>query len=959
MKTRVYPYPISSRSPVRLGRGGLILLALAALVVARAQGATYTLGATNCWESPAAGSDSIVLGASAPSAPWTALANGTWLHLSPANQAGAGSANVIFTYDANPGATRTATLTVAGQTVTVTQAGATYVAAPGPLTTLVASGLYQPSGLAVDGVGNIYLADRGNYLIKKWMPANNTVTTVVSSGLYYPFSVAVDGLGGVYIADTMDNAIKKWTGNTLMTLVSSGLYYPSGVAVDGAGNVYFADSYNNAIKKWTATSGNVTTLISSGLSDPCGIAVDVAGNLYLADSYNNAVKKWTAASGAVSTLISGLNQPYGVAVDGSGNVYVADTLNNAVKKWTPVDGSVTTVIASGLNGPAGVAVDWAGNLYVANFYNNTIVALPRAFVDPTAKCEGCATGCDVMPPVLPPAANLLPPFAPSTDQGWLAVSGAANGIVSFSFAPNNGPARTGHLSLFGVSIPISQPAGPPALGTTNLVEGPTGGSDSVVLGASDPTVAWTAAANDPWLHLSPANQGGAGSANVIFTYDANPGATRTGTLTVADQTLTVTQAGATYVAAPGPLTTLVASGLYQPSGLAVDGVGNIYLADRGNYLIKKWMPANNTVTTVVSSGLYYPFSVAVDGLGGVYIADTMDNAIKKWTGNTLMTLVSSGLYYPSGVAVDGAGNVYFADSYNNAIKKWTATSGNVTTLISSGLSDPCGIAVDVAGNLYLADSYNNAVKKWTAASGAVSTLISGLNQPYGVAVDGSGNVYVADTLNNAVKKWTPVDGSVTTVIASGLNGPAGVAVDWAGNLYVANFYNNTIVALPRAFVDPTAKSEGACGGCDALPAVLPATVDLLPPFAPTSDQAWLTLGGITNGAVSFAVCANTNPAARSAHVSLFGQSIAITQAAPVAPPTLLSPMMLGSGGFQLVFTSSNPNASFTVLSATNPALPLASWDVLGAAVSTTPGTFQFSTTVLPNEPQRFFRVRSP
>ena len=92
------------------------------------------------------------------------------------------------------------------------------------------------------------------------------------------------------------------------------------------------------------------------------------------------------------------------------------------------------------------------------------------------------------------------------------------------------------------------------LGTTNLLEGPTAGSDSVVLAASN---SWTATANDSWLHLSAANQSGTGSANVIFTFDANAGATRTGTLTIAGQTLNVTQAGSSYVAVSSNVTALV------------------------------------------------------------------------------------------------------------------------------------------------------------------------------------------------------------------------------------------------------------------------------------------------------------------------------------------------------------------------------------------------------------------
>ena len=97
--------------------------------------------------------------------------------------------------------------------------------------------------------------------------------------------MAVDGTGNVYIADTYDNAIKEWTvaNNTVTTLVSSGLGIPEGVAVDGAGNVYIADYGNSAIKKWTAADNTVTTLVSSESYSFYGVAVDGAGNVYIAD----------------------------------------------------------------------------------------------------------------------------------------------------------------------------------------------------------------------------------------------------------------------------------------------------------------------------------------------------------------------------------------------------------------------------------------------------------------------------------------------------------------------------------------------------------------------------------------------------------------------------------------------------------------------------------------------------
>jgi DNA-binding beta-propeller fold protein YncE len=949
---------------------GGVFLALAWLAVSAAQGQTtiYALGTAALVAGPEAESDSVVLSVTPQTGFWTATANDAWLHLGSANQSGTGSTNLIFSYDANPGPTRSGTLTIAGQTLTVTQAGSTYVAA-GPVMTLVFSGLFEPFGVAVDGAGNVYIADTYNAAIKEWTAANNTVTTLVSTGLYFPQGVAVDGAGNVYIADWFYNAIKEWTAanNTVTTLVSSGLLAPSGVAVDGAGNVYIADQGNNAIKEWTATNNTVTTLVSSGLLAPSGVAVDGAGNVYIADQGNNAIKKWTAANNTVTTLVASnsstpLSYPRGVAVDGAGNVYIADSENNAIKEWTAANSNVTTLVSngSGLYVPYGVAVDGAGNVYSADWYNSAIKELPRAFVDPAPKLESAAAGNDALSVVLPATENLYIPFYPSSDQAWLTITGITNGVVSFSFTANAGPSRTAHIFLLGQTIAVTQGRSY-FLGTTALVEGPSAGSDSVVLAVYTNSATWTNTANGGWLHLSPANQSGTGSTNVVFSYDANPGATRSGTLTIGGQTLSVAQAGSTYVAAR-PLTTLVSSGLNGPTGVAVDGTGNVYIADYRINAIKEWTTANNTVTTLVSSGLYYPQGVAVDGAGNIYIADSENNAIKKWTAanSNVTTLVSSNLNSPQGVAVDGAGNVYIADAFNSAIKEWTAANNNVTTLVSSNSStpllDPSGVAVDGAGNVYIADTGHGAIKKWTAANSNVTTLVSSnLNSPQGVAVDGAGNVYIADAFNSAIKEWTAANNTVTTLVSSLYS--FGVAVDSTGNVYIPDFSSEAIKEVPRAFVDPSARLEGLAAGNDALPVVLPATENLLAPFAPTSDQPWLTISGITNGVVSFSFTANTG-SARTAHINLLGQSIPVTQGIIGTPPMLAGAQILGNGILQFGFTNA-AGGSFTVLSSTNLALPLSNWTVVGPATNTAPGQFQFISQPTTDDAQRFYGVRSP
>jgi len=472
------------------------------------------------------------------------------------------------------------------------------------------------------------------------------------------------------------------------------------------------------------------------------------------------------------------------------------------------------------------------------------------------------------------------------------------------------------------------------LGANALLVGAGAGAASVVLSSSG---AWTATANDSFLHISPGSASGAASGVVAFTYDAFTGTgTRTGTLTIAGLTVTVTQAGTNYVGA-GPVTTLVSSGLsmpYGPYGVA-DGFGNVYFADEGNNAIKEWSAATQQVTTLVASGLHGPTGVAVDGSGNIYIADEGNNAIKEWSAATqqVTTLVASGLHGPTGVAVDAAGKVYIADEGDNAIKEWSAATQQVTTLVASGLSMPYGVAVDGAGNVYIADTNDMAIKKWSAATEQVTTLATagglataGVNDPLGVAVDGSGNVYIADTDNEAIQEWSPATQQVTAVLSSGLSFPYGIAVGASGNIYIAD--GGTIAEIPYAFVGPASLTEPASAGSGSLPQVLPATTNLSGIFAPTSDQSWLTIGTIVNGVVNFSFTANTS-SARTAHITLLGRQIPVTQEAqPQGPAATL-------GSNSMAFPDTIVGAASAIQTATlrntgNAALSIASIVVTGA-----------------------------
>jgi len=293
-----HSFPVHSHGCPRFCGAVFLAIAWLGFSAAQAQTTNYTLGTSALLEGPSAGSNSVVLAVTPSTGSWTATANAAWLHLSPANQSGTGSTNVVFSYDANFAQTRSGTLTIAGQTLTVTQAGSAYVTA-GQLVPLVFSGVFNPFGVAVDGAGNVYIADIDDNAIKEWTPTNSTLTTLVSSNLSSPGGVAVDGAGNVYISDTGNNAIKEWSvANSNVTTLVSGLN--GAIAADAAGNVYIADGGDKTIKEWNAANSSLTTLVTLGLVGPEGVAVDVAGNVYIADSVPDAeigtMKEWTAAN---------------------------------------------------------------------------------------------------------------------------------------------------------------------------------------------------------------------------------------------------------------------------------------------------------------------------------------------------------------------------------------------------------------------------------------------------------------------------------------------------------------------------------------------------------------------------------------------------------------------------------------------------------------------------------------
>jgi sugar lactone lactonase YvrE len=223
----------------------------------------------------------------------------------------------------------------------------------------------QPTGITIDGNGNLYVLESANNQLKKITP--NGIITIIVGGFNAPRGICIDNTGVIYVADTGNNSVKKIATDNSVTTIGSGFISPRGVAVDTAGNVYVADTGNNAIKK--IDTSNMVSIAVSGLSVPSGVAVDTLGNLYVAETGINSIKKITPEN--VSSILGfGFQFPEALTVDSNGVVYLCDTGNNAVKKISP--SNQVTNLAGSYSGPKGITVDANGNVYISDTNNNAV-----------------------------------------------------------------------------------------------------------------------------------------------------------------------------------------------------------------------------------------------------------------------------------------------------------------------------------------------------------------------------------------------------------------------------------------------------------------------------------------------------------------------------------------------------------------------------------------------------------
>jgi uncharacterized repeat protein (TIGR01451 family) len=751
-------------------------------------GCVSALNPLSATAAAAGGTGTIPVTAAAGCA-WTAVSNAAWITIT-AGASGSGNGTVIYTAAAATGAQRTGTITVAGQTFTVMQAGILPLIstlAGGSMPATSASGLsvsFPVYGLAADSSANIYFTSPNLNAVFK-ADAGGMVTRIAGTGV-----PGMAGGGG--------------------PALSAQLNGPNSVAVDSQGNVYIADTSNQRVVK-VDTSGILTTVAGDGqccfggdggpatiaqLYNPMGLAVDAAGNLYIADTYNHRIRLVNAA-GTITTVAGNgtagftgdgsaavnaeLHYPYGVAVDAGGNLYIADNQNLRIRK-VDISGNISSVAGNGtccyagdggtaisarLDNPYGVAVDAAGNLYIADALNQRVRKVN--------------------------AAGIITTIAGNGSSGFSGDGGAATGA---QFRSPDGVAVDSSGNLYIADY-----------GNARVREVTTDGAIATLVGGgmNDGGFAVFGLFNGP---------GGVVRDKAGNTYIADINNNRVRKVAADGAISTVAGRGASGFAGDGgPAASAL---LNAPQGVALDSAGNLYITDSGNRRIRQ-VDGSGNITTVAGNGICCtptgdggqatnaqigtPYGLAVDSSGNLYFSDITNNLVRMVTpSGTISTVAGSGssgysgdggsataakLYSPYGVAVDSAGNLYIADRSNYRVRM-VSTGGTISTVAGNGLCcyggdggaatkaylcQPTGVAVDAAGALYIADECNERVRK--VIPGGTITTVAGngtygnsgdgglaigaaFRYPFGIAVDAAGKVAVTDQNNNAVRLLTPM-----------------------------------------------------------------------------------------------------------------------------------------------------------------------------------------------------------
>src|SRR3972149_83535 len=613
-----------------------------------------------------------------------------------------------------------------------------------------------------DSSGNtIYKGEDTGITITSNQTTTSTVTlsptpVTLTSG-QSPYHIAVDSTNTYWTDYATSGTVKKVSisGGTVTTL-ASGLSSPANITVDST-NVYWTEFTTTGTVKKVSISGGTVTTLASGLNEPWDIAIDSKNVYWTENNSTGTVKKVSISEGTVTTVASGLNYPIGIAVDSTSIYWAAGDINKIVKGETIAVSDTTTTVATNLMG---------GSVQGTSLNLTSTNAVVTTFAGSTTSGSTDATGT---------SARFYYPYGITTDGTNLFAADQYNHIIRKIVISTGvvttiaGSTTSGSTDATGTSAKFYYPTGITTDGTNLFVADQYNHTIRKIVISTGvvTTIAGSA--------------GSSGSTNATGTsarFNYPQGITTDGTnLFVADslnhtiRKIVISTGVVTTIAGSTTSGSTDATGtsarFYYPQGITTDGT-NLFVADYGNYTIRKIVISTGVVTTIAGS---------------------------TTSGSTDATGTSARFYYPYGITTDGT-NLFVADSYNHTIRK-IAPSTSTGTLMGGS----------VQGTSLNLTSTNAAVTTFAGSTTSGSTDGTGTSAsfyyPAGITTDGT-NLYVADRMNHTIRKIVISTGVVTTIAGSTPSGstdatgtsarfyyPYGITTDGT-NLFVADTYNYTI-----------------------------------------------------------------------------------------------------------------------------------------------------------------------
>ena len=684
----------------------------------------------------------------------------------------------------------------------------------------------ETAGIWADGSGNLYVAERNNFAIRKVVIATGGVTTIA-------------GLPGT-------------SGTVNGTGTSARFGELGGLWGDGAGSLYVADAGNHAIRKIDITTNPATVSTFAGLigstglvddtatdarfNEPWGVWGDTGGNLYVGEDTNHTVRKIIIATQVVSTLagssalgtadgngsVARFNRPRGLWGDDNGALYVSEVGNDSIRKIDLTSNPVVVSTIAGVKAGGGGFADGIGTaaefdfpnalfgdatyLYIVDD-NNHVIRRMRFSDSAVTTLVGFVNDADFVD-----GTGALTPTPTTTDIP--ATNDVSDRFLVQSLDPNS--------PILSKTVTVTV-TGTPTLTTVSANSGLQGTSNSITLTGTGFVPGGTAVDSGAGVTVSAVNVASTtsltatftidvgaalGARNVSVTTDVGTSGFQTYTVNIAAPIITGitpgsgTQGDTVSVTIEGTSFTgtsvNVSGGAVTVPSFSVDSLTQISAV-----LVLSSTAGVPTVTVTTSSGTSapFPFTITASGIATAGDFDAITLAGSEGFGSEDGTGPAAAFDNPFGVFSDGT-NVYVTDHDNHTIRKIVISTGVTTTLAGepgvSGSADaatgsdarfnnPAGIWGDGGSNLYVADISNNTIRKVTTA-GVVTTIAGDASQPagstnatgpaarfsspFGIWGNGSGDLFVTDQLNHTIRKITSAAVVTTLAGSAGISGTA-------------------------------------------------------------------------------------------------------------------------------------------------------------------------------------------